>query len=307
MTEPDLKRFGEIVRRRREELGYQQEEMPDHGGPSSTTMSQLERGLGNPSAKTLRKLDAGLSWTLGSAAATLNGGEPIAMSSPKDQTARTRHLTRRQREIEFLRQRTLVESKPENDRTKEEKDWLVRTLDARNRLAHKVQGPPAVSSHLAAMVELSFLADDADAAASLTEPDTDDEDEVENYIWEVNELVSAVEYLTQAVHDAAVEAAGGDVTRLRAIKREVRRSRMGPDIFDLLAESESEAAKAGDAQSNSDRDAVDADVHVSSSETDSSTTELGGRVPRGFLADQVDASTIDESTDVDQPHGADRH
>jgi hypothetical protein len=64
---------------------------------------------------------------------------------------------------------------------------------------------------------------------------------------------------------------------------------------------------SSETNSQRDRDAVDADAHVSASETDSSTTELGDRVPRGFLADQVDASTIDESTGVDQPHGADRH
>ncbi|MCT7373186.1 helix-turn-helix domain-containing protein [Mycolicibacterium llatzerense] len=84
MTEFDLKRFGEIVRARREQLGYQQEEMPDRGGPSSTTMSQLERGLlRRPSAKTLRKLDVGLSWSPGSAATTLHGGNPREASDAK--------------------------------------------------------------------------------------------------------------------------------------------------------------------------------------------------------------------------------
>lgn len=64
---------------RREELGIQQEEMDDHGGPSSTTMSRVERGIAPPSAKTLRKLDAGLQWQQGSAARALEGGDPTPL------------------------------------------------------------------------------------------------------------------------------------------------------------------------------------------------------------------------------------
>lgn len=74
--ELDLSRFGRIVRERREHLGFQQEEMSDQGGPSSTTMSKVERGELAPSRLTLRRLDIGLQWTPGSAQATLNGGDP---------------------------------------------------------------------------------------------------------------------------------------------------------------------------------------------------------------------------------------
>lgn len=81
MTTPDLERFGRIVRARREELGLQQEDMDEHAGPSSTTMSKVERGVGPaPSAKTLRKLDAGLKWQDGSAKRTLDGGDPTPLS-----------------------------------------------------------------------------------------------------------------------------------------------------------------------------------------------------------------------------------
>lgn len=77
MTKRDLARFGAIVRQRREDLGLQQEEMRDRGGPSSTTMSGLERGvIPDPSRSTLRKLDAGLRWVAGSAKTTLDGGDP---------------------------------------------------------------------------------------------------------------------------------------------------------------------------------------------------------------------------------------
>lgn len=79
MDEPrtDLQRFGRIVRERREELGLQQEEMKDRGGPSSTTMSQIERGVGKPPTRlVLDRLDRGLGWASGSAKRTLAGGEP---------------------------------------------------------------------------------------------------------------------------------------------------------------------------------------------------------------------------------------
>lgn len=81
MTEPDLQRFGRLVRARREELGIQQEDMDDHGGPSSTTMSRVERGIAPPSAKTLRKLDAGLQWQQGSSARALEGGDPTPLAA----------------------------------------------------------------------------------------------------------------------------------------------------------------------------------------------------------------------------------
>lgn len=79
---PNLARFGQIVRSRREELGIQQEDLDQYGGPSSTTLSRIERGIAPPSAKTLRKLDVGLRWATGSAARTLDGGEPAPSTEP---------------------------------------------------------------------------------------------------------------------------------------------------------------------------------------------------------------------------------
>lgn len=79
MNQKDLVRFGSIVRARREELGIQQDDMRDHQGPSSTTMSGIERGVIDPARSTLRKLDVGLRWVQGSAAKTLDGGTPEAL------------------------------------------------------------------------------------------------------------------------------------------------------------------------------------------------------------------------------------
>ena len=74
-------RFGRIVRSRREQLGIQQEDLDQYGGPSSTTLSRIERGVADPSAKTLRKLDQGLRWASGSAKRALDGGEPTPLDS----------------------------------------------------------------------------------------------------------------------------------------------------------------------------------------------------------------------------------
>ena len=92
MTELDLPRFGRLVRTRREELGIQQEEVDDHGGPSSTTMSRVERGIAPPSAKTLRKLDAGLQWQQGSAVRALEGGDPTPVLPRVLEFAQTRRV-----------------------------------------------------------------------------------------------------------------------------------------------------------------------------------------------------------------------
>lgn len=82
-----LVRFGALVRSRREELGIQQDEMRRYNGPSSTTLSGVERGMVHPSPLTLRRLDVGLRWEKGSAKAALAGGEPTPLgpaSSPEE-------------------------------------------------------------------------------------------------------------------------------------------------------------------------------------------------------------------------------
>lgn len=79
----DPERFGRIIRARREDLDIKQDRLDDYGGPSSTRMSQLERGIGPPpSPKTLRKLDTGLGWVDGSAKRTLHGGDPEVLGKP---------------------------------------------------------------------------------------------------------------------------------------------------------------------------------------------------------------------------------
>ncbi|MGB6244614.1 MAG: hypothetical protein WBF94_06640 [Gordonia sp. (in: high G+C Gram-positive bacteria)] len=77
----DQSRFGELVERRRGELGINQSDVPQHGGPSDLTVRKLERGrIARPSAATFSKLDTALQWAPGSARAAFHGGEPVPLS-----------------------------------------------------------------------------------------------------------------------------------------------------------------------------------------------------------------------------------
>ncbi|WP_133690292.1 hypothetical protein [Mycobacterium sp. BK086] len=83
------------------------------------------------------------------------------------------------------------------------------------------------SERLAAWVNLSFRADDVDAAIPAFAPEPDDDpSDIETYLDEVGGLINAAEELTDAVHEAVLEAFGGDVARLRQMKRDVRRANL---------------------------------------------------------------------------------
>ncbi|MBF6218172.1 helix-turn-helix domain-containing protein [Nocardia gipuzkoensis] len=72
------KRFGRIIRERRDELGLTQLQIGDLGGPSAPTIRKIEDGEAAISMQTLNKLDAPLRWLPGSAARTYAGGVPAA-------------------------------------------------------------------------------------------------------------------------------------------------------------------------------------------------------------------------------------
>lgn len=85
----NLKRFGEIVKARREDLGLRQDQLVERRGPSTTTMTKVENGNPPPpSAVTLRKLDTSLGWEPGSAQKTLDGGNPTPRSPDAGETPR---------------------------------------------------------------------------------------------------------------------------------------------------------------------------------------------------------------------------
>lgn len=77
---PNSVRFGEIVARRRRELGLTAEGLNEAGGPTRVTLRKLEAGTTNrPGLKTFAKLDSVLRWEPGSAARTFDGGEPLKL------------------------------------------------------------------------------------------------------------------------------------------------------------------------------------------------------------------------------------
>lgn len=95
MDSAKLRRFGKIVRSRRQALGLTQNQVQSVGGPSDKRQTQIENGAPPaPSLTTLAKVDAGLRWRPGSAAATLNGGNPTlideAVYSAEDLERHTR-------------------------------------------------------------------------------------------------------------------------------------------------------------------------------------------------------------------------
>lgn len=80
MDSAKLKRFGEVVKARRLELGLTQDEVTAVGGPSDKRQTKIENGAPPaPSLTTLAKVDRGLQWVSGSAARTVAGGEPTKL------------------------------------------------------------------------------------------------------------------------------------------------------------------------------------------------------------------------------------
>lgn len=75
------KRFGRIIKERRDELGLTQLQIGDLGGPSAPTIRKIEDGDAAISTTTLNKLDGPLRWLPGSAARTYAGGTP-AVADP---------------------------------------------------------------------------------------------------------------------------------------------------------------------------------------------------------------------------------
>ncbi|MGW5313097.1 helix-turn-helix domain-containing protein [Nocardia thailandica] len=75
------KRFGRIIRQRRDELGLTQLQIGDLGGPSAPTIRKIEDGEAAISTSTLNKLDGPLRWHPGSAARTYAGGEPSSSAA----------------------------------------------------------------------------------------------------------------------------------------------------------------------------------------------------------------------------------
>ncbi|KZF02532.1 hypothetical protein A2J03_28575 [Rhodococcus sp. EPR-157] len=80
----DVARLGLAVRDRRARLGLSQTDLWRSGGPSNSTLTNIENGRQVPvSSFTLRKLDEALKWGTGCAYSLLHGDEgPVSVSMP---------------------------------------------------------------------------------------------------------------------------------------------------------------------------------------------------------------------------------
>lgn len=81
----NAERLAHWVRTRRADLDLSQLDVWQAGGPSNTTLTEIENGrVERLTRTTARKLDAGLRWEPGSAKRTWEGGEPSPLyeSSP---------------------------------------------------------------------------------------------------------------------------------------------------------------------------------------------------------------------------------
>lgn len=73
----NAERLAQRVRARRDELDLSQLDVWQAGGPSNTTLTEIENGRTERLTRTTaRKLDAGLQWEPGSAKRIWEGGEP---------------------------------------------------------------------------------------------------------------------------------------------------------------------------------------------------------------------------------------
>lgn len=75
-------RLAAAVRARREELELSQLDVWQGGGPSNTTLTEIENGrTASLTRTTARKLDAALQWEPGSAKAVWSGGQPAPVGA----------------------------------------------------------------------------------------------------------------------------------------------------------------------------------------------------------------------------------
>ena len=73
MPSPLVRKFGRIVRRRRQHTGVSQEALAEEAGLHRTYISLLERGLRNPSLTVVSKLARALETSMTSLVAELEG------------------------------------------------------------------------------------------------------------------------------------------------------------------------------------------------------------------------------------------
>lgn len=85
MSSTAARNLAKWVVARRDELDLSQLDVWQAGGPSNTTLTEIENGrIASLTRTTARKLDAGLRWEAGSAKRVWEGGEPVALGGEND-------------------------------------------------------------------------------------------------------------------------------------------------------------------------------------------------------------------------------
>lgn len=96
-------RLGQIVLARRTELDLSQMDVWQAGGPSNTTLTEVENGrLERLTRTTAKRLDTGLKWEPGSARTVWDGGDPTPLLKgiPPKYSARLRRIIEESDEID---------------------------------------------------------------------------------------------------------------------------------------------------------------------------------------------------------------
>jgi len=77
-TPAGVRALAQAVKKRREEIGRNQVQVGEHGGPTNSTMTSIEKGSNlHITWHTLRALDQGLDWPDGNAVRIVSGHEPL--------------------------------------------------------------------------------------------------------------------------------------------------------------------------------------------------------------------------------------
>lgn len=196
--EPDLGRFGRIVRERREELGLQQEDVRDHHGPSSTTMSGIERGAITPSPLTLRKLDTALQWVAGSAQIALGGGDPTPVTD----------LNTAERAERFIEMVSAGDVSPSRDDVKQVSRFLAtrgRRAVLDSAMSKAADAAVLMGKSLVAMLEATAALQLAEADRRRIERIRADIDLLDRSVVPAIQVPEVMETYSAEVHRAVVE------------------------------------------------------------------------------------------------------
>jgi transcriptional regulator with XRE-family HTH domain len=84
VDDPLQQKFGDIIRRRRKEIGLGQEAYADKAGLHRTHVSLIERGQRMPSLLVIKKLAAGLETSMASLMEELERGESPRSKKKRD-------------------------------------------------------------------------------------------------------------------------------------------------------------------------------------------------------------------------------